>query len=607
MRTKRLLLWMLLVIGAVACKYDDDALWDKVNSLDDRIASLEERLNQMNSDITSMSTIVNALENSVTVSNVKSNEDGSHEITFSDGKKITIKNGKDGVDAPIIGIDQSDGVYYWTQTVQGTKSWLTDAEGNKIPVAGASAITPRLKVGADDYWMVSYDNGVSYTRILDDNGKPVKAVGRDGADGSDGSDGDSFFRDVKVEDGELVMVLGNGTELRLPIQKREELPEYIALSENLGDQIDYAILGLNGMGYFYEFQDENPNIPQRLSIYDGNGEKVNLVVNFDEEGLPENIISETFTIVLGNHVDNKCKAVIITKEGESAILEDVEIDSSWEAYKAGLQEGVVTKAVSRSPVKWVNAIVGATGCGLSIAGTIISAPTGVGAVVGWGLTSISCTSALLSIADAAGWVETPDGSATANTIIGHYANIASCASINNPVSVAACLAGLVGNVTAIADLVFEDNRDDILLGEGSLVSGNGEIKITLTWDNYADIDLHCVDPSGYHIYFGDKVSTTGGFLDYDNTEAYGPENIYFNPAIEGAYRVYLHYYAENRGVSSVNYKVAIFNNGIGQTYEGVITGAGAVVDIATVLFGGISNVSEPYSSYVIDWNNLPPK
>lgn len=206
---------MLLLVGVVACKYNDDDLWNKINSLDDRIASLEDRLNQMNSDITSMSTIVNALENSVTVSNVKNKDDGSYEISFSDGQKITIKNGKDGVDAPIIGIDQLDGVYYWTQTVQGTKSWLTDADGNKIAVAGASAITPRLKVGADDYWMVSYDNGVSYIQILNDKGKPVKAVGRNGQDGESGMNGDSFFRDVKVENGELILTLMDGSIVKL--------------------------------------------------------------------------------------------------------------------------------------------------------------------------------------------------------------------------------------------------------------------------------------------------------------------------------------------------------------------------------------------------------
>ena len=213
----------------------------------------------------------------------------------------------------------------------------------------------------------------------------------------------------------------------------------------------------------------------------------------------------------------------------------------------------------------------------------------------------------MGIADAAEWIDIPEGSAITNTVIGHYANLASCVQVNNPLSVAACLVGLANNVTSIADLVFSANEDDINLGEGSLVSGNGDIKITLTWDNYSDIDLHCVDPSGYHIYYADKVSTTGGFLDYDNVVAYGPENIYFSPAVEGAYHVYLHYYAEKNGVNSVNYKVAIYNNGIGKIYEGNISGQGAVVDIATILFGSISNNTKSISSYNIDWNDLPLK
>lgn len=602
MELKRLLLWTLLLISVVACKYDDEALWDKVNSLDDRVTSLEEQLSQMNSDINSMSTIVNALENSVTVSNVTNNTDGSYEITFSDGQKITVKNGKDGTDAPIIGIDQLDGVYYWTQTVNGTKSWLTDSDGNKIPVAGAGAVTPRLKVSADGYWMVSYDNGVSYTQILDDNGRPVKAVGRDGQDGSSGSDGDSFFSDVKVENGELVLTLMDGTEVKIAItgDGEEELLDYIYFDNNLGDRIDVAILGLDGSGYFYEYQEANPNIPQRVSIYDGNNEKLNLEVNFNEEGLPANILSEEFSIVLGNYENDMFDAVIITKSGESQIIEDIALDGiTMDEYLNGLSS-ITTRAASRSVLTWTNAIISAVGCGLSIA----AAPTGVGLA----LTIIGCTGAILDVANAAGWLETPTGIAEINLLIGHYANIASCADLKKPVEVYGCFTGLIGNVTSIADYIFDENEDDVALGEGALMSGNGNIKITLTWDNYSDIDLHCIDPSGYHIYYADKTSTTGGFLDYDNVQGFGPENIFFNPAPEGAYHVYLHYFASKQGVTSVNYKVVIFNNGVGQTYEGTISGEGSTVDIATILFGTITNETRS-SDYLcpIDWNNLPAK
>lgn len=221
--------FFILAASVVGCKYDDEELWNRVNSLEERIESLESQLTSMNKDISSISTVVNALQNNLSVTSIEETENG-YTLTFSDDQKITIKNGtdgEDGSDAPIIGVDLFEGKYYWTQTIDGTKTWLTDAKGNKFPVAGESGVTPRLKVSATGHWMVSYDNGISYTEVLDEKGKPVQAVGKDGEDGedgkdghngssgSDGKDGDSFFKDVKVDGDELVLVLKDGMEIRL--------------------------------------------------------------------------------------------------------------------------------------------------------------------------------------------------------------------------------------------------------------------------------------------------------------------------------------------------------------------------------------------------------
>src|SRR6266852_5828521 len=44
---------------------------------------------------------------------------------------------------------------------------------------------------------------------------------------------------------------------------------------------------------------------------------------------------------------------------------------------------------------------------------------------------------------------------------------------------------------------------------------SGAVQITLMWDNFNDLDLHCIDPQQEHIYFQHKRSTTGGELDVD--------------------------------------------------------------------------------------------
>ena len=205
-----------LLVGVGACKYDDDALWDKVNSLDDRVTAVEGQLEQTNSGLSAISTILNALQDKVYVESVTETEDG-YQIKFSDGESVTIKDGKDGEDgkdAPVIGVDEFEGKYYWVRIIDGVKSWLTDEGGNKLPVTGEDAVTPRLKVNADGYWLVSYDGGATFDLLQDENGNPVKAIGEDG---KDGTDGDSFFSDVRIEGDELVLTLADGTVLRIAI------------------------------------------------------------------------------------------------------------------------------------------------------------------------------------------------------------------------------------------------------------------------------------------------------------------------------------------------------------------------------------------------------
>ena len=236
MKTRSIWLWVLLLVTAISgCKYDDADLWNKVNSLDDRLTNIEEQLTQMNTNISSISTIVNAMDDNLFITSLEKTDNG-YSIKFNNGETATLTNGKDGAagkDAPVIGFDDFEGKYYWTQTIDGEQSWLTDEAGEKIPVTGADAVTPQLKVNTEGFWMISYDSGLTYTEMLDDAGNPVKAVGEDGKDGedgvdgidgSDGDNGDSWFSNVYVDDDKVVFVLQDGTEFSIPLLE-EDVPE----------------------------------------------------------------------------------------------------------------------------------------------------------------------------------------------------------------------------------------------------------------------------------------------------------------------------------------------------------------------------------------------
>lgn len=249
---KRLFTLVVSVLALVvaSCSYDDTAVWNKVNSLEDRVAKLEELCKKANSDIEALQTIVEALQqNDYVVSVAPVIEGGKtvgYTITFAKSGEVTIYNGKDGKDdvngdggyIPNIGVKKDvDGIYYWTLDGE----WLLDESGNKVPAQGEQGadgaqgeqgeqgqpgedgqdgqdgqdgkdgkdgVTPKLKI-ENDYWYVSYDNGATWS-----------VVGKATAEGT--SAGDSIFERVEVENDCVIFYLTDGSSFTLPINNQTD-------------------------------------------------------------------------------------------------------------------------------------------------------------------------------------------------------------------------------------------------------------------------------------------------------------------------------------------------------------------------------------------------
>ena len=264
-----LLLCSLLLFGC-SDKYDDSALRNDLNDLENRVAKLEELCKQMNTNISSLQKIVEALQDNLSISKVEQISDG-YIIHFSDGSTATIKNGKNSEDAPIIGVKKdTDGIYYWTLDGE----WLTDEKGNKVKAQGTDGkdgvdgedgtngkdgITPQLKI-ENGRWMLSMDNGKTWTDI----GQATGADGTDGEDGVDGKDGtNGIFKSVTEDNDNVYFTLEDDSVITIP--KSDNSKFAIAF-----DTTDIAILnGGESKTISYTITDATKNTVVKAIAQDG--------------------------------------------------------------------------------------------------------------------------------------------------------------------------------------------------------------------------------------------------------------------------------------------------------------------------------------------------
>jgi hypothetical protein len=111
--------------------------------------------------------------------------------------------------------------------------------------------------------------------------------------------------------------------------------------------------------------------------------------------------------------------------------------------------------------------------------------------------------------------------------------------------------------------------------------GSGAMQVNLTWDtNNTDVDLYVTEPNGNTIYYARSSSSTGGQLDRDDTNGYGPENIYWlQEAPDGDYKVSVNYYS---GGPETNYYITINTPNKSKTFEGKLVSYRQTNNIVTV-------------------------
>ncbi len=274
----------MLLFAGCGEEYVDPNVLNRLDNLEDRLERLEELCMKLNTNIASLQTIITALQNNDYVTGVtpitKGGEVIGYTISFTKSAAITIYHGEDGKDGqdgqngqngkdgstPVIGVRQdNDNIYYWT--VNG--EWLLDKNGNKIKAEGKDGkdgengqngtngtngtngengkdgITPQLKI-ENDYWMISYDNGTSWTQL----GKAT------GEKGEKGEQGDPTFKDITQDENNVYFTLNDGTTITIPmassyLQSVSFIPKYsdgkatvyyFGTAESSYAEIDFVVL-----------------------------------------------------------------------------------------------------------------------------------------------------------------------------------------------------------------------------------------------------------------------------------------------------------------------------------------------------------------------------
>lgn len=339
-------------------------------------------------------------------------------------------------------------------------------------------------------------------------------------------------------------------------------------------------------------------------VYLESGEE-SVLLDYDEvTRLPKQLITSDGDIIIYNYKENltKLDLALIRGPEEVKYVRDIEIDSQDHLFDLN-STGLIGKGTKKNvddmdkviegfsmAGKVVSFAISKTGCILSVTAAIATGGIAVPAAV------ISCTSFALSFADLTATLISQNGTEVDSAI---FLGLG-LQSLN--FDLAGCAIGDIGACSTAAFTILDNsiklfrdtegsNQSIINSAIGALSTGFGQVKVTLTWASIADLDLWVTEPNGTKIYFENTNSSTGGYLDVDDTDGFGPENIFWRDnAPTGTYLVQVHNYASNGALSSF-YTVQTEINGLVNVFTGSISAENQANSITQFTIGAGKEVS----------------
>lgn len=304
-----------LLVALYSCDERDDLRSD-IDNLKERVANLEASIEQMNSDISNYQQMV---EGKILVVGYSKDEQDNYTIELSNGETITIYSGKvDMNDMPLFSVNASG---HWAYTINDmtTELLVNDKPVSAIPEAGTAGVTPKLKVDANGFWLISIDNGSTWNKL----GNNQIADGTQAV-----ANASSLFSNVTIDEatGQITFTIrADNSQVKVPIYGKDF---YLT--------IKYEGTATFGLGQKQEFVVEQANV-ETATI-----ENQTWGVKLTENKL---IVTAPKTNVQGKEYEEQIYIKIFSKEGYCRVVKlpvkllTTKIDANsaiaWQHFKTG--------------------------------------------------------------------------------------------------------------------------------------------------------------------------------------------------------------------------------------------------------------------------------
>ncbi|WP_010222730.1 sialoglycan-binding domain-containing protein [Lactobacillus iners] len=200
---------------------------------------------------------------SVTIKSITSDKSGNHVITFSDGKSVTVENGKNGINGKngesFIDphVDKNGDLYVTVVDANGNKSQkkIGHVKGDKgDPGKDGITYAPVVEKGKDGVTTIKFYPVDPKTGEPDKTKQPLKSEVTV-KDGKDGRDGKSITKAEIDKNGHLIVTIGEGADAKTvdagPAKGADGKTPHIKVSDKVNGETTITIDGYNDDGTAY--------------------------------------------------------------------------------------------------------------------------------------------------------------------------------------------------------------------------------------------------------------------------------------------------------------------------------------------------------------------